>query len=84
MLPIRTRNKKSRGRPALLGLRFTPVIGLEAYERITAAAEQRATQSAREAIMCLPSKIEEIHLVDEGLATHVIGESEEACEFVPT
>jgi hypothetical protein len=69
---------------ALPGLRFTPVIGLEAYERATAAAEQRATQSAGEATTCLTSEIEEARLVDEGTATHAIGELEEACEFAPT
>jgi hypothetical protein len=84
MPPIRTRNKKSRGRSALPGLGFTPVIGLEAYERATTAAEQRAAQSAGETTTCLTSEIEETRLVDEGPATHAIGESEEACEFAPT
>jgi hypothetical protein len=76
MPPIRTRNKKSRGMSALPGLGSTPVI-----ERAT---EQRATRSAGKAATRLTSETEEARLVDEGTATHAIGESEEACGFAPT
>lgn len=70
---------------ALPRLRFTPVIGLEAYERATAAAEQRETQSAGEVTTRLPSETEESRRpVEEGIVTHAIREPEEACEFAPT
>lgn len=46
-----------------------PVTGLGAYEGATAAAEQRAPQSAGEATTCLPSETEKSRLVDEGIVT---------------
>jgi hypothetical protein len=69
MPPIRTRNKKSRGK--------------EANERATAAAKQCATQSSGEAIIRLTSETEEARLFNEDTATHAIGESQEAYEFAP-
>ena len=83
MPPIRTRNKKSRGKSALPWFGFTPGIGHEANERATAAARQCATQSTGEATMRLPSETEEARLFSEDTATHLIGESEDACEFAP-
>jgi hypothetical protein len=56
---------------ALPGLGSTPVI-------------ERATQSAGEATTRLTGETEETRLVDEGTATHAIGESEEACGLAPT
>lgn len=81
MPPIRTQNKKSKGKSALPGSGFTPGIGLEANERATAAAKQCAKQSARDATLRLTSETEEARLFNEGTAT--IGESEEACELAP-
>ena len=81
MPPIRTRNKKSRGKSARPGSGFTPGIGPAANERATAAAKQCATQPAGEATMRLPRETEDARLFNEGTATHAIGESEEACEF---
>lgn len=84
MPPIRTRNKKLKGKSALPEFGFTPGIGPKANGRATAAAKQCATQSAVKATMRLTSETEETRLFNEGTATHAIGESEEACESAPT
>lgn len=84
MPPIRKRNKKPRGTPALPALRFTPVIGLEAHERPTAAIEKPTPQSVGEAVTRLVGVREERGLADESTVTHAIEESKQACDFAPT